>query len=76
MSAKEKGFELLGKGDFEGVRRLIGDEPDCAEARDGNGVSLLMHFYTAGRRIWRRRLPPERSLMGNTGKANSSLRVE
>jgi len=43
-------FELLGKGDAEGLRRLFEEDPSTAEARDASGVSLLMHSLYRGRR--------------------------
>jgi uncharacterized protein len=43
-------FELLGKGDAEGLRRLFEEDPSTAEARDASGVSLLMHALYRGRR--------------------------
>ena len=43
-------FELLRKGDADGVRRLLEEDPGTAEARDASGVSLLMHSLYRGRR--------------------------
>jgi len=43
-------FELLQAGDFDGIGRLVEAEPGCAEARDANGVSLLMQTLYRGRR--------------------------
>lgn len=43
-------FEFLKASDFDGIRRLIDEEPGCAEARDANGVSLLMQLLYRGRR--------------------------
>jgi len=50
MTTTDRCFELLGKGDIDGLRRLLEDDPACAEARDANGVSLLMHAIYRGRR--------------------------
>ena len=50
MTTTDRWFELLGKGDMDGLRRLLEDDPACAEARDANGVSLLMHALYRGRR--------------------------
>jgi len=50
MASDEHAFDLLGKGDIDGLRRLLEDDPACAEARDANGVSLLMHSLYRGRR--------------------------
>jgi len=43
-------LELLGKNDFEGLRRLLESDPSCAKARDASGVSLLMQLLYRGRR--------------------------
>jgi ankyrin repeat protein len=43
-------FELLSKGDADGLRRLIEENSGTAEARDAAGVSLLMHTLYRGRR--------------------------
>lgn len=43
-------FELLQAGDVDGLRQLLEQEPGCAEARDSNGVSLLMQALYRGRR--------------------------
>jgi len=50
MTTTDRCFELLGKGDIDSLRRLLEDDPISAEARDGNGVSLLMHALYRGRR--------------------------
>jgi uncharacterized protein len=50
MSNNERCFDLLGKNDAEGLRRLLESDPACAAARDPNGVSLLMHSLYRGRR--------------------------
>jgi ankyrin repeat protein len=43
-------FELLRAGDADGLRRLLEQDPAAADARDSNGVSLLMHSIYRGRR--------------------------
>jgi ankyrin repeat protein len=43
-------FELLGRNDFDGLRRLLASDASCAEARDANGVSMLMQVLYRGRR--------------------------
>lgn len=43
-------FELLQAGNTEGLRLLLEEDPGAAEARDGSGVSLLMHALYRGRR--------------------------
>jgi uncharacterized protein len=50
MADTQPCFELLGKGDAEGLRRLFEEDPGTAEARDASGVSLLMHSLYRGRR--------------------------
>jgi len=50
MSNNERCFELLGKSDFDGVRRLVESDAACAQARDVHGVSLLMQCIYRGRR--------------------------
>jgi len=50
MADSQRGFELLGKGDADGLRRLLEEDPGAAEARDASGVSLLMHSLYRGRR--------------------------
>jgi len=50
MGDTQRCFELLGKGDAEGLRRLLEEDPGTAEARDASGVSLLMHSLYRGRR--------------------------
>jgi uncharacterized protein len=49
MADTQRCFELLGKGDAEGLRRLLEENPGTAEARDAAGVSLLMHSLYRGR---------------------------
>ncbi|MGC2248479.1 MAG: ankyrin repeat domain-containing protein [Terriglobales bacterium] len=50
MGDAQRCFELLQAGDFDGLRRLIDEEPKSAEARDANGVSLVMQCLYHGRR--------------------------
>jgi ankyrin repeat protein len=50
MADSQRGFELLSKGDGDGLRRLLEEDPSVAEARDASGVSLLMHSLYRGRR--------------------------
>ena len=49
MGDVQRCFELLQAGDFDGLRRLLDEEPGCAEARDANGISLLMQVLYRGR---------------------------
>jgi ankyrin repeat protein len=44
------GFDLLRAGDIDGLQRLLEQDPASSEARDGTGVSLLMHCLYRGRR--------------------------
>ena len=50
MDRSEHCFELLKAGDFDGLGRLLQEHPGAADARDSNGVSLLMHLIYRGRR--------------------------
>jgi ankyrin repeat protein len=50
MADTQRCFELLGKGDADGLRRLLEEDHGTAEARDASGVSLLMHSLYRGRR--------------------------
>ena len=50
MTATEQCFDLLSRGDIDGLRRLLEDDPASADARDANGVSLLMQSLYRGRR--------------------------
>jgi ankyrin repeat protein len=43
-------FELLKAGDMDGLRRLLKESPDAAQARNDNGESLLMHVLYRGQR--------------------------
>jgi uncharacterized protein len=46
----ENCLELLKSGDADGLRRSLEQDPTASEARDANGVSLLMHCLYRGRR--------------------------
>ncbi len=50
MTDTERCFDLLSKNDFDGLRCVLEADPVCAQARDPNGVSLLMHSLYRGRR--------------------------
>ena len=50
MADTQRCFELLGRGDADGLCRLLVEDPGTAEARDASGVSLLMHSLYRGRR--------------------------
>jgi ankyrin repeat protein len=50
MADSERGFELLQKGDAEGMRQLLEQKPAAADSRDAAGISLLMHALYRGRR--------------------------
>jgi len=50
MADTQRCFELLGKNDADGLRRLLEEDSSAAEARDAFGVSLLMHTLYRGRR--------------------------
>src|SRR5271154_663934 len=50
MENSSHAFELFGAGDFEGLRRLLEQDPSISEACDATGVSLLMHSLYRGRR--------------------------
>ncbi len=43
-------FELLAKGDVDGLRRLLDREPSVTDAHDATGVSLLMQSLYRGQR--------------------------
>ena len=62
VSSGATSFELLGKNDFDGVRRLIEADAACVRARDGNGVSLLMHCIYRGRRDLAERIADQKPL--------------
>ncbi len=50
MQNVQRCFELLQRGDADGLQRLLEEDPGCAEARDANGVSLLMQALYRGQR--------------------------
>src|ERR1700690_809998 len=50
MGDVQRCFELLQEGDFDGLRRLLDQEPGYAESRDSNGISLVMQALYRGRR--------------------------
>jgi uncharacterized protein len=50
MEISQRGFELLQAGDAGGLRQLLEQDPAASEARDANGVSLLMHSVYRGHR--------------------------
>jgi uncharacterized protein len=50
MESSKRCFELLQAGDAENLRRLLEQDPAAADARDANGVSLLMHSIYRGHR--------------------------
>ncbi|MFZ3265591.1 MAG: ankyrin repeat domain-containing protein [Terriglobales bacterium] len=50
MENSQRGFERLQAGDLDGLRRILEEEPALAEARDAQGVSLLMQSLYRGRR--------------------------
>jgi uncharacterized protein len=50
MENSQRCFEVLSAGDLDGLRGLLDAEPGCAEARDSQGVSLLMQALYRGRR--------------------------
>lgn len=50
MADFQRSLEFLQSGDADGLRQLLEQEPAASEARDANGVSLLMHCVYRGRR--------------------------
>lgn len=50
MENVQRCFELLQAGDFDGLGRFVDAEPGCVEARDSNGISLVMQVLYRGRR--------------------------
>src|ERR1035438_532582 len=50
MEDSQRALELLQAGDTEGLRRLLEQDPPASDARDANGVSLLMHSLYRGHR--------------------------
>jgi uncharacterized protein len=62
VGTSERGFELVSKNDWDGLRRLLEDDSSCAEARDPHGVSLLMHCLYRGRRDLAERIAQHKTL--------------
>lgn len=50
MDVSQRAFELLHSGDADGLRLLLEQDHIACDARDANGVSLLMHSIYRGRR--------------------------
>jgi len=50
MEPTQRCFELLQAGDMDGLRQLLEQDLAASDARDTNGVSLLMHCLYRGRR--------------------------
>jgi len=50
MDQSQRCFELLQAGDTDALRRLLEETPRAADARDANGVSLLMQALYRGQR--------------------------
>ena len=50
MEDSGRAFECLRTGDADGLRQILDQDPAASEARDANGVSLLMHSIYRGRR--------------------------
>ncbi|MGP0096999.1 MAG: ankyrin repeat domain-containing protein [Terriglobales bacterium] len=50
MATYSRCFELLQAGDADGLRQCLDQDPAACDARDANGVSLLMHSIYRGRR--------------------------
>src|ERR1035441_3929171 len=50
MDNSQRCFERLQAGDADGLRQILEEDPGCVEARDANGVSLLMQSLYRGRR--------------------------
>src|SRR5712675_253782 len=50
MDQSQRCFELLQAGDLDGLRLLLEETSNIADARDANGVSLLMQTLYRGRR--------------------------
>src|SRR5580698_602788 len=49
MDPSQRAFELLQAADASGLQQLLEQHSDASEARDANGVSLLMHSLYRGR---------------------------
>jgi ankyrin repeat protein len=50
MEYSQRSFELLNAGNADGVRQALEEDSAASEARDQNGVSLLMQSLYQGRR--------------------------
>ncbi|MGA7574394.1 MAG: ankyrin repeat domain-containing protein [Terriglobales bacterium] len=50
MPDSQRAFELLQACDYDGLRQFLQQDSAAAEARDANGVSLLMQCLYRGRR--------------------------
>ena len=50
MENSTRCFERLQAGDADGLRRILEEDPSSAEARDSQGVSLLMQSLYRGQR--------------------------
>lgn len=50
METTQRCFELLKTGDMDALRPLLDQDATASDARDANGVSLLMHCLYRGRR--------------------------
>ena len=50
METTQRCFELLQAGNMEGLRKAIEQDASASDARDANGVTLLMHCLYRGRR--------------------------
>src|SRR5258706_5087657 len=48
MDQSQRCFELLQSGDTDALQRLLGEMPHAADAKDANGVSLLMQTLYRG----------------------------
>src|SRR5438552_12395124 len=42
-------FELVTAGDVEGLRKLVGEQPSAASARDAQGLSAVLQAQYRGR---------------------------
>jgi ankyrin repeat protein len=50
MQSSQRAFDLLAKSDLDALHHLLETDAASAEARDANGVSLLMQLLYRGRR--------------------------
>ncbi len=50
MDSSQRTFELLRAGDTDALYCILDEDPAAADARDGSGVSLLMHAIYRGQR--------------------------